>query len=63
MKLALFGTGGHAREVSVHINHPIKFFVNDKFTDGYTHPISKFLIPNCELIQRLNDNFYCYKNI
>jgi hypothetical protein len=62
MKLALFGAGGHAREVAVQINYPITFFVDDKFTDGYTHPISKFLIPHCELIQKFNDNFSCYKN-
>ena len=29
MKLALFGYGGHAREVASQINEPIEFFVDE----------------------------------
>lgn len=42
MKLALFGYGGHAREVAAQINQPVIFFVDDKFVNENTHPISKF---------------------
>ena len=42
MKLALFGFGGHAREVAVQMNQPIIFFVDDEFTNELTQPISKF---------------------
>ena len=42
MKLALFGYGGHAREVAAQINEPIEFFVDDKYSNEYTKPISSF---------------------
>lgn len=45
MKLALFGYGGHAREVAVQIQEEIVFFVDDKFvksTQGKAKPISEF---------------------
>ena len=31
MKLALFGYGGHAREVAAQMNEEITFFVDDKY--------------------------------
>lgn len=42
MKLALFGFGGHAREVAVQMNKPLNFFVDDKYVNQYTLPISQF---------------------
>ena len=42
MKLALFGYGGHAREVSVQIGRHVDFFVDDKYSDEYARPISLF---------------------
>lgn len=42
MKLALFGNGGHAREVASQIDKEITFFVDDKFSDSIVKPISKF---------------------
>jgi sugar O-acyltransferase (sialic acid O-acetyltransferase NeuD family) len=42
MKLALFGYGGHAREVAVQINEPVEFFVDDEYSNEYTKPISSF---------------------
>jgi sugar O-acyltransferase (sialic acid O-acetyltransferase NeuD family) len=42
MKLALFGYGGHAREVASQINKIVKFFVDDEYVSEHTHPISSF---------------------
>ena len=42
MKLALFGYGGHAREVAAQINNTVDFFVDDKYSNEYTKPISSF---------------------
>lgn len=43
MKLALFGYGGHAREVAAQIDNDVTFFIDDKYaTSGITKPISEF---------------------
>ena len=42
MKLALFGYGGHAREVAAQIGEPVDFFVDDEFVNEFTKPISEF---------------------
>ena len=42
MKLALFGYGGHAREVATQINKPVEFFVDDEYSNEYAKPISSF---------------------
>jgi len=42
MELALYGYGGHAREVAAQIDQPITFFVDDKYLTGETKPISEF---------------------
>jgi sugar O-acyltransferase (sialic acid O-acetyltransferase NeuD family) len=42
MKLALFGYGGHAREVAVQIEEPVTFYVDDKYANDIAKPISKF---------------------
>ena len=42
MKLALFGYGGHAKEVASQIDDSIVFFVDDKYADGISKPISTF---------------------
>jgi sugar O-acyltransferase (sialic acid O-acetyltransferase NeuD family) len=42
MKLALFGYGGHAREVAAQINKEVLFFVDDKYVNEFTKPISEF---------------------
>ena len=42
MKLALFGYGGHAREVAVQINKEVTFFVDDEYSNDITKPISEF---------------------
>ena len=42
MELALYGYGGHAREVATQIDQPITFFVDDKYLTEETKPISEF---------------------
>jgi len=42
MKLAIFGYGGHAKEVASQINNTIDFFVDDEYSNEYTKPISTF---------------------
>ena len=42
MKLALFGYGGHAREVASQIDQKVTFFVDDEYTNDVAKPISKF---------------------
>lgn len=42
MKLALFGYGGHAREVFVQMNTEVTFFVDDNYAKNEILPISKF---------------------
>jgi len=42
MKLAIYGFGGHAREVRDYIKEDVVFFVDDKFLVDGALPISKF---------------------
>jgi len=42
MKLALFGYGGHAREVAAQIDDNITFFVDDQYANEVAKPISEF---------------------
>tara|TARA_R110000803_G_scaffold116656_1_gene185244 strand:- start:1413 stop:1991 length:579 start_codon:yes stop_codon:yes gene_type:complete len=42
MKLALFGYGGHAKEVSLQINKEITFFVDNQYSNEVANPISTF---------------------
>ena len=42
MKLALFGYGGHAREVAAQMNEEITFFVDDRYANEVSKPISAF---------------------
>jgi len=42
MKKALFGYGGHAREVASQMICDVTFFVDDLYTNDFTLPISSF---------------------
>lgn len=42
MKKAIFGFGGHAREVSVQMGGNFTFFVDDQFSSNLANPISSF---------------------
>ena len=42
MKLALYGYGGHAREVAAQIGEKVTFFVDDLYSNEIAKPISEF---------------------
>jgi sugar O-acyltransferase (sialic acid O-acetyltransferase NeuD family) len=42
MKLALYGYGGHAREVAAQIGEEITFFVDDEYSNDIAKPLSLF---------------------
>tara|TARA_R110000787_G_scaffold171727_1_gene284380 strand:- start:165 stop:743 length:579 start_codon:yes stop_codon:yes gene_type:complete len=42
MKLALFGYGGHAKEVACQIGKEVTFFVDDKYSNNIAKPLSTF---------------------
>jgi sugar O-acyltransferase (sialic acid O-acetyltransferase NeuD family) len=42
MKLALFGYGGHAREVACQIDQKVTFFVDNQYANDVAKPISEF---------------------
>lgn len=42
MKIALFGYGGHAREVATQINNSVVYFVDDEYVNEFTKPLSLF---------------------
>ena len=42
MKYALFGYGGHAREVAAQMKMDVTFFVDDQYANEFAKPISKF---------------------
>jgi sugar O-acyltransferase (sialic acid O-acetyltransferase NeuD family) len=42
MKLALYGYGGHAREVAAQIGEEVTFFVDDQYSNDIAKPISSF---------------------
>ena len=42
VKLALFGYGGHAREVACQIGEEVTFFVDDEYSNTIAKPISEF---------------------
>ena len=42
MKLAIYGYGGHAREVAAQIDKEVTFFVDDQYSNNIALPISSF---------------------
>jgi len=56
MKKALFGYGGHAREVAAQIGEPVDFYVDDKYATGIPKPISSFDPTTHRLMIALGDS-------
>jgi len=51
VKLALYGYGGHAREVAAQIGQEVEFYVDDEYVVEGTQPISKFdPITHCMMV-------------
>ena len=42
MKKAIFGYGGHAREVAMQMGGELTFFVDDEYSNDFTKPLSEF---------------------
>jgi acetyltransferase-like isoleucine patch superfamily enzyme len=42
MKLAIFGYGGHAKEVAAQIDDSVVFYVDDEYSNEFAKPISQF---------------------
>jgi sugar O-acyltransferase (sialic acid O-acetyltransferase NeuD family) len=61
MKLAIFGFGGHAKEVGVQINHPVTYFVDDDFVEDGALPISQFDSDMYKLIVAVSDPLHRQK--
>lgn len=56
MKRALVGYGGHAREVIVQMGEKLTCFVDDKYVNKYTKPISEFNPEEYELMIAVADS-------
>jgi sugar O-acyltransferase (sialic acid O-acetyltransferase NeuD family) len=56
MKLAIFGFGGHSKEVAVQINHPVTFFVDDEYIEEGVNPISSFNPEIYKIIVAVSDS-------
>jgi sugar O-acyltransferase (sialic acid O-acetyltransferase NeuD family) len=55
VKKALFGYGGHAREVAMQIGGEITFFVDNAYVNGIAKPISEFDPLEYEIIVAVAD--------
>ena len=56
MKRAIFGYGGHAREVAAQMGGEVDFFVDDEYASGMARPISKFNINEYEMLIAIGDS-------
>lgn len=56
MKRALVGYGGHAREVMSQMGEKLTCFVDDKYVNEYTKPISEFNPEEYELMVAVADS-------
>lgn len=55
MEKAIFGYGGHAKEVSVQLKENVTFFVDDEYTNGECKPLSEFNPKKYEIIIAISD--------
>lgn len=55
MKKAIFGYGGHAKEVSVQLKENVTFFVDDEYANGECKPLSEFNPIKYEIIIAISD--------
>lgn len=56
MKKVLFGYGGHAREVAAQIGEKLTHYVDDRYADKNTKPISKFNPKNELMLVAVGDS-------
>ena len=56
MELALYGYGGHAREVAAQIGEKVIFFVDDKYANHIAKPISSFNPETHQMMVAIGDS-------
>ena len=56
MKKALFGYGGHAREVAAQIGEDVDFYVNDEYANHIAKPISSFNPKTHQMMVAIGDS-------
>jgi sugar O-acyltransferase (sialic acid O-acetyltransferase NeuD family) len=56
MKKALFGYGGHAREVAAQIGEDVEFYVDDKYSNHIAKPISSFNPKTHQMMVAIGDS-------
>lgn len=59
--MAIFGYGGHAKEVYCQINMPAVFFVDDEYSNEYAFPISKFNPEEYKIIVAVSNPKYRFR--
>ena len=50
MKQAIFGYGGHAKEIAMQMGGEVTFFVDDKYSNDVAKPISEFNVLEYEIL-------------
>jgi sugar O-acyltransferase (sialic acid O-acetyltransferase NeuD family) len=53
---ALYGYGGHAREVAAQIGEEVVFFVDDEWVNEFTKPISLFDVDKYQIMIAVSNN-------
>ena len=56
MKKALFGYGGHSREVAAQIGEDVDFYVNDEYANHIAKPISSFNPKTHQMMVAIGDS-------
>ena len=56
MKLALYGYGGHAREVAAQIGEEVEFYVDDEYANDVAKPISSFNPKTHQMMVAIGDS-------
>ena len=63
MKLALYGYGGHAREVAVQIGQEVEFYVDDEYANNISQPISSFNPKTHQMMVAIGDSKARYEAV
>lgn len=56
MKKAIFGNGGHSREIQSYFDFEVDIFVDDEYVDGNLLPLSKFDVNKHEILVAVSDS-------
>lgn len=56
MKKAIFGNGGHSREIQSYFDFEVDIFVDDEYVDGNLLPLSEFDVNKYEILIGVSDS-------